>query len=288
MKPTLTGRCVTLLAMLLGFSSGPAQAAELKILSTIAFEGAFGAALPEFNRSSGQVARAEFGGAGTILERVQKDEVADLYFGPRETVDALLAAGKLRPDSVVDVARSPMGMAVRRGAQKPDISTADGLRRAILAARGITYPNPDGASPSAKQLVKIAARLGISEELQARTRRPPRGTAAGPLMLTTGEVDLAVQQNCELMMFAPQIELLGPLPPEFQLITIMSAAVPVTAREPAAARAFLRYLLTPAAAAFMRRWALEPIERGDATRAAAAPLEPDPSRGSLAGRAALP
>jgi molybdate transport system substrate-binding protein len=245
-----------------------AQPADFKVLSTIAFEGAFKTLVPEFNRTAGHVTDAEFGGAGVMLERVQKDEVADLYFGPRETVDALVAAGKVRPGSVVDLVRSPMGIAVRKGAPKPDISTAAGLKRVLLAAKGITYPDPNGVSPSARQLVKIAARLGISEELKARTRRPTRGTAAGPTMLITGEVDLAVQQNCELLTYAPDIELLGPLPREFQLDTIMSAAVPITARDPSAARALIQFLQTPAAAEVMRRWSLEPIERAAAARAA--------------------
>jgi molybdate transport system substrate-binding protein len=180
-------------------------------------------------------------------------------------VDELIRAGKVRPDSVVDLARSAVGMAVKKGAPRPDISTADALRRAMLAARGITYPDPAGGSPSALHLLKVAGQLGIAAELKAKTRRPAEGTSGGPIMLNTGEADLAVQQNSELLI-APNVELLGPLPPEFQLITIMSAAVTVNAPQPAAARALIQSLQTPAGATLMRRWGLEPIAGTSAGR----------------------
>ncbi len=257
----MTKACSVLSTFLaLGISCTQAQAADVKVLSTIAFQSVFAEELTAFNRASGHRVSAEFGGTTAMATRVRNGEVADVYFGTRQAVDALLAAGKLQPDSVVDLARSPVGMAVKQGAPRPDISTADALRRAMLAARGITYPDPASGSPSAIHLTKVAEQLGIAEALRTRTRRPPGGGAAGPTMLTTGEADLALQQNCELLL-APGVELLGPLPPEFQLITIMSAAVPVTAREPAAARAFIRSLQRPTAGEVMQRWGLEPIAR---------------------------
>jgi molybdate transport system substrate-binding protein len=260
MKMLFAGPVATAFAAVLGISCTQAQAAEVKVLSTIAFQRVFDEQIPAFNRASGHTGRAEFDGAAAMAERVQKGEVAEVYLGPRQNVDALVAAGKVQPDSVVDLARSPAGFAVRKGAPKPDISTADALRRTLLAAKGITYPDPAHGSPSGMYLVKLAGQLGIAEALQARTRRPPGGAAGGPAMLITGEADLAFQQNCELLL-TPGVELLGPLPPELQLITVMSAAVPVTAREPAAARAFIRSLQTPAAGKVMQRWGLAPIAR---------------------------
>ncbi len=254
----LATHLAAVLAIVLGASSMLAEAAEVKVLSTIAFQRVFDEQLPAFNRTSGHTASAEFGGTTAMAGRVSNGEIADVYFGTRAAIDALLAAGKVRPDSVVDLARSPVGFAVKQGAPRPDVATADALKRTLLAARGITYPNPASGSPSANHLVRVAEQLGIGNELQARTRRPPGGAAAGPTMLITGEADLAFQQNCELLL-TPGIELLGPLPREFQLITIMSAAMPVTTREPEAARAFIRHLQTPAAAAVMSRWGLEPI-----------------------------
>lgn len=242
-----------------------AAAADIKVLSTIAFQRVFDEQLAAFNRSSGHVARAEFGGTTALANRVRDSEAADLYFGTRPAIDALLAAGKVRPESVVDLARSPVGFAVKKGAPRPDVSTADAIRRTVLAAKGITYPDPASGSVSALHLVRMAERLGIAAELQARTRRPPGGAAAGPTLLSSGEVDLAFQQNCELLL-APGVELLGPLPAEFQLVTVMSAAVPVTTREPQAAMALIRHLQTPAAVASMSRWGLEPLASGAATK----------------------
>jgi molybdate transport system substrate-binding protein len=214
--------------------------------------------LPVFNLASGHAAKAEFGGTTALAARVRNDEVADVYVGSRPAIDALLAAGKVHADSVVDLARSPVGAAVRKGAPRPDISNAAALKRALLAAKGITYPNPAAGSISGIHLMKVAEQLGIVEEVKARTRRPLGVAAAGPTMLISGEAELAFQQNCELLL-VPGVELLDPLPPEFRLITPMAAAVPVTAREPAAARALIRYLQTPAAAAVMQRWGLEPV-----------------------------
>ena len=195
-----------------------------------------------------------------MANRVRQGEVADIYVGPRQNFDALIAAGRMQPDAVVDLAHSYFALAVRKGAPRPDISTPDALRRVLLAARGITFPDPAFGSPTGIHLTRVAAQLGISDELKARTRRPPDGTAFGPGMLISGEADIAVQQTSELLMQESAIDLLGPLPAEFQLTTIISAGVPVAAREPAAARAFIRFLQRPDAAKVLRRWGLEPIE----------------------------
>lgn len=261
MKKLSANHLPAVLAALLGLCCAHAPAAEVKVLSTIAFQRVFEEQLPIFNRDGGQAASVEFGGTTAMAARVRSDEVADLYLGSRAAVDALLAAGKLQPDSVVDLARSPVGFAVKQGAPRPDISTADALKRALLAARGITFPNPAAGSISGIHLTKVAAQLGIGADLQAKVRRPPGGAATGPTMLITGEADLAFQQNCELLL-VPGVELLGPLPREFQLVTVMTAAVPVTAREPAAARALIRHLQSPAASTAMQRWGLEPLARG--------------------------
>lgn len=249
-------RVIFVIALLASCASS--FAADLKVLSTIAFERVFDEAIPVFNGSGGHKASVQLGTGGAVAARVQNDEVADLFIGPRQNIDALVKAGKLRADSVVDIARSTAGFAVKKGMPKPDISTAEALKRTLLAARGITYPDPSHGSPSANHLLRVAAQLGITNELKSRTRHPPVGNASGPTMLVTGEADLAFQQNCELLL-VPDADLLGPLPKEFQLITIMAVAAPVTAREPEAAKAFVRYMQGPQAAAIMTRWGLEPV-----------------------------
>jgi molybdate transport system substrate-binding protein len=254
----LAAPLVAMLAALSGFAATPARAADISVFATIAFQHVFDAAIPAFDRSSGNMVHVEYGGGSAMADRVKNGGAADVYVGSRAGVDALLAAGKVRPDSVVDLARSPVGFGVKKGAPKPDVSTAAALRRTLLAAHGITYPDPASGSPSANHLVRIAAQLGIADELQARTRRPAGGAAEGPVLLGTGEADLAFQQNCELLL-APDVELLGPLPPEFELITIMTAAVPANAHEPAAGLAFIRSLKTAPGGALMKRWGLEPI-----------------------------
>jgi molybdate transport system substrate-binding protein len=249
-----------LAALLLGACTTLAGAGEIKVLSTIAFQRVFHEAVPAFDRASGNTVKVDFGGSAAVAGRVRNGEAADVYFGARKDMDELVAAGKVRAGSVVTLANSQAGFGVRKGAPKPDISTAAKLKSAILASKGITYPDPASGSPSGNQLVKIAAQLGVADALASRTRRPPGGGAAGPVMLNTGEADLAFQQNCELLL-APNVELIGPLPSEFELITPMVAAVPIQAHDPEAAMAFIRFLQTPAEAALMHRWGLEPLAK---------------------------
>jgi molybdate transport system substrate-binding protein len=251
-------RKLAALAALLCIACTTAQAAEVRVLSSKAFQGAFEEQLPIFERSSGHSLRAEFGGSAPMADRVRNGEVADVFFGVRHDIDTLLAAGKLQPDSVVDLAGVSLGLAVRKGAPKPDISTRDSLKRVLLAAKGITYADPAAGAPSAIHLLKIAEQLGISDELKARTRRPAGSDGPGLTMVANGEADLALQQTSELALM-PGVELLGPLPPEFQLVTIESAGVLVSARQPAAGRALIRYLQTPAAVTAMQRRGLAPL-----------------------------
>lgn len=197
--------------------------------------------------------------AGLVkCSRARSDEAADLFFGPREGLDALVAAGKVKPETVVDLVNSTAGFAVRKGAARPDVSTAEAIRRTILASRGIVFPNPGSSSPSANHLARVAEQLGIRNELLARRRATVQGLAAGASLLVKPDADLAFQQQSELLL-ADGIELLGPMPPELSLITTMSAGVMTRSREPAAAMDFIRYLQQPPAAAVMRRWKLEPI-----------------------------
>ena len=134
----------------------------------------------------------------------------DLLVGPRGSIDGLIKAGKLQPGSDINLARSSVGVAVRKGTPKPDISTPEALKRALLAAKSISYSNPAFGGASGVHFGKVIERLGIVEEMKGKTRFPPEGGFTARL-LTTGEAEIAVQQIGELIS-VPDVELLGPLP----------------------------------------------------------------------------
>jgi len=200
-------------------------------------------------------------GGVDALRRVQAGEPVDVVVLARDAIDKLLAAGSLVDDSVVDLVRSGVAVAVRAGAPRPDIGSEDAVRQAVLAARTIgTSTGPSGAA-----LGKLFERWGLAEVLRPRIVTPPPGVAVGGLV-ARGEVELGFQQLSEMARLGG-IDVLGPLPPEIQIVTTFSAAVTAASRRPDPARALLSFMTSPAAADAKRFYGMdpvdvEPIERG--------------------------
>jgi molybdate transport system substrate-binding protein len=151
--------------------------------------------------------------------------------------------------------RSSVGVAVRNGAPKPDISTADLLKSALLATHSVSYSDPAAGGPSGVHFAKVLERLGIVEQMKPKTKFPPAGGFTVQLLLK-GEVDLAVQQFSELTV--PGVQIVGPLPGDLQSVTAYVAAIPVNAKEPAAAKALIDFLRSPGAIAVMKSKGLDP------------------------------
>jgi molybdate transport system substrate-binding protein len=157
--------------------------------------------------------------------------------------------------SRVDVARSAIGMAVRAGAPKPDISSVDALKRTLLRAKSVAH----SASVSGVYLsTELFQRLGIADQMKGKTQRIERERVGA--VVARGEAEIGFQQISELLP-VPGIDYVGPLPPEVQRVTVFSAGVGARARDPEAARAFIRFLASPDAAAVISTTALEPITR---------------------------
>jgi len=233
-----------------------ASAAELHGLSTIAVQSAMEELIPHFEKASGHKVHVAFGLGVAMAKRVQDGESADFVVGPRVAIDGLTKAGKLAPGSEATLARSSVGVAVRKGAPKPDISTPDALKRTLLAARAISYSNPAYGGASGVHFAKVLERLGIADEMKPKTRFPPEGGFTARL-LAAGEVDLAVQQTGELIS-VPGVELVGSLPGELQSVTTFAVAIPTAARQADAAKALIKYLQSAEAAAVMKAKGLDP------------------------------
>ena len=257
MKNASVRAVFSFIALALGGMPAGASAAEIKGLATIGLQSVMEDLAPRFEKASGHKVSITFGLGVAMVKRVQEGEAADLLLAPRSGIDALIKAGKVAPGSDTSLARSSVGIAVRKGAPKPDISTPDALKRALTAAKSISYSNPAFGGASGVHFAKVLERLGIAEEMKAKTKFPPEGGFTARL-LAAGETEMAVQQIGELIS-VPGVELLGPLPGDLQSVTTFAAAIPSGAHQPDAARALIKYLQSPEAMAVMKVKGLDPI-----------------------------
>ena len=223
-----------------------------------AFTAAFNEVAPEFERSSGTKIVTTYGGSmgsspGTIPNRLARGEPADVVIMAAPALDDLVARGQVVAGSRVDLARSAIGMAVRAGAPKPDISSVDALKRALLDAKSIAY----SASASGVYLsTELFPSLGIADQMAAKTQRVESGPVAA--LVARGEAEIGFQQISELRPVTG-IEIVGPLPPGAQRVTVFSAGIATAAKQPDAAKRLIAFLASPATASAIRKSGMDPI-----------------------------
>jgi molybdate transport system substrate-binding protein len=210
---------------------------------------------PQFEKASGHKLSITFGLSPVMAKRIQDGETADLVVSTRGGIDGLIKSGKVVPGSDSTLVRSSIGIAVRKGTPRPDISTPEGLKSALLSAKAISYGNPAAGGPGGVHFAQVLERLGIADEMKGKTKFPPPGGFTVQLLLR-GEVDLAIQQISELTVEGAEV--VGPLPGDLQSITVYATAVPMSAREPDAARALINFLRSPGAIAVVRGKGLDP------------------------------
>ena len=191
-------------------------------------------------------------GGVEAARRVAAGEQFDVVVLASDAIDKLVAAGRLDAAGKVDLARSGVAVAVRAGAQRPDISTGNALRSAVLAAPRIAY----STGPSGVALVALFERWGIADDVRSRLVQAPPGVPVGSL-LARGEAALGFQQLSELM-GVEGIDLLGPLPPEIQITTVFSVAPVIGCTQPEAVRALLEFMASAESAPIKRRHGMEP------------------------------
>ncbi|HET8531692.1 MAG TPA: substrate-binding domain-containing protein, partial [Methylomirabilota bacterium] len=182
-------------------------------------------------------------------KRVAEGETGDVIVTTSGGIEGLAKAGKVTAGTSAPVARSQVGLAVRKGAPRPDISTPEALKQTLLAAKAIAYSDPAGGGASGIHLAKVLDRVGIAQQVNARARlgRAVPNAAA----VVTGEADIAVQQIPELLA-VPGVEVIGPLPGDLGNTTTFSAAVLATTRDPAAAKALVDFLRSPETVATLK------------------------------------
>ena len=224
---------------------------SLKLLSSMAGREILAGLAAEFERATGQEVRTEAAGGVNVVKRIQAGEPVDVVVLTRDAIDKLIAEEKLISGSRVDLTKSGVAVAVRSGAPRPRIDTAEALRQAVLAAHSVAY----STGPSGVHLEKVFERWGIRDEIKSRLVVAPPGVPVGSL-IAKGEVELGFQQLSELMHLAG-VDVVGPLPAEAQIITTFSGAISKHSGQPDAARALLRFMAAPAAAALKQRHGME-------------------------------
>ena len=227
-------------ALLATLTWAPAGAAEIKVLSTVGMQPATPAIFSEFEAATGHKVAVTYGLAAVLKNSVLGGARADVLILTAPTIDELVKANKVVASSKTDVARSGVGVAVKAGAAKPDISTPDALKNAILAAKSVGYSR-EGASGVA--FARAVERLGLTDQVKAKYK--DTGTKAGE-MVAAGDIELAAAQIPELLA-VPGVDVVGPLPAELQTVTIFSVGLATDATDPAAAKALIEFLAGPRA-----------------------------------------
>jgi len=229
-----------------------ARAAEIRVLSSNAVKTTLEELAPRFEKATEHKLAFTFGASAALTSDIEKGATFDVAILTASGIDDLLKRGKLA-GSRTDLARSSSGMAVRKGAPKPDISTTDAFKRTLLAAKSIAYVEQGGTGIYLKGLFE---RLGIADELKPKIKLlPPTNPAA--FAVANGEAEIGMTQISEILPYAGA-ELVGPLPAEIQLYTVFSAGTAANAKEQEAARAFIKFITSPAAASVFKAKGLEP------------------------------
>jgi molybdate transport system substrate-binding protein len=241
--------------------AGSANAAEVRVMISGGLTAAFNALVPEFERSTGNKVLTAYGPSmGTTVNaipvRLERGEPADVLIMVGYALGDLVKNGKVIADSRVDLVKSLIGVAVKTGASRPDLSSPDTLKRALLAAKSVAYS--DSAS-GVYVSTEMFAKLGIADEMKDKARKIP-ATPVGEIV-AHGDAEIGFQQISELKP-VQGIDIVGPLPTELQKVTVFSAGIATVSKEPDAGRALIKFLASPAARAEIVKSGLEPILPG--------------------------
>jgi len=221
-----------------------ALAAEIKVLSGGAVKAAVTELAEAFSRDTGHTVTFTFATTGAAMQKLAAGERTDVMILTEEAIESLAGKGMVVPGTRTDVARVGIGVAVREGAARPDISNPEAFKRALLAARSVAYMDPARGGTSGIHFVKVLEQLGIAAEVRPKSVLVASGYAAETIV--RGEAEIVIHQISEILP-VKGVTLIGPLPRELQKITIYSAGLAAAAAFPEAARAFIAFLARPAA-----------------------------------------
>ena len=225
---------------------------EIKVLKSIGTEKPYRELIPLFEKISGHRVPTRYGGTVHVRNWLSTGEPFDLVIAASDVIDSFSAFGVIIPGSRLDIATSGVGIAVGPGVAKPDISTPETFKSALLAAKSIGY----STGPSGDYFLKVIDRIGLTEAIKSKLKQIPAGGMVGSLV-ANGDAEIGIQQVCELKTF-PGVDYVGALPDELQNTTIFSGGIAAAAKEANAARELADFLASPESVATFRKFGLEP------------------------------
>lgn len=232
--------------------SGAVQAAELKLLASGAVKEAYAELIPQFEKSSGHKVAITLAGTVDIKKKVAAGEAYDVVLIASPEMDAFIKDGKIAAGTKVDVVKSGVGVAIKPGTPKPDLTSGEGLKKALITAKSVGY----STGPSGVYVASLFEKWGIADQIKAKAKITTPGVPVAAL-IRNGEAEIGFQQVSELI-HEPGIDFLGPVPNDVQRITTFSSGIPPGAKEKDAAKALQTFLTAPARADTLKKHGLSP------------------------------
>lgn len=249
------GSAVLLSVGLWCVGQGPSAAAEIKVLTGGAFKQVVLAVVPAFEQQTGHKVIVDNDTAGALKKRIEGGEAFDVAVITPGVINELATAGRVAAGSRADLARVGVGVMVREGAPKPDVSTVEAFKETLLKAKTVAYIDPASGGSSGIYLDKLFERLGVADQVRAKARLKKGGYVAD--LLVNGDAELGLHQISEIVP-AKGVTLVAPLPKEIQNYTTYAAGVSATSSNKDAAQALIKALTGPAAAAVLKEKGMEP------------------------------
>jgi len=238
-----------------GATAPAAHAAELKVMSTVALTPTLDELKPKYEKSSGNKLVIIYSTIAELKKRIEAGETADIMVLSRPALNDLQTQGKVSEGSIANVGSSYVAIGIRAGAPKPDISTAEKLKDALLATKSISYADPAKGGASGVYFAKVIDRLGIADQMKPKTVLVP-GAQAGELV-AKGEVEMGVAQASEIAA-VPGAQVVGPLPGDLNSTIVFAAGVGSASKDPAAAKSLIELLTGPTGAAVLKSKGMDP------------------------------
>lgn len=229
-----------------------ANAIEITVLSTQATEQSYRELVPQFEKATGNKVKTTYAGTLDVKKRIAAGEPFDVLIMSSPDIDAFLASGTLAAGSRVDLAQSGVGVGVKAGAPKPNISTSGAFKRSLLEAKSIGY----STGPSGNYVVGLFERLGIADQLKPKLKQTATGVFVGRIV-ANGDVEIGIQQVSEMSHFEG-VDYVGALPADIQKMTIFSSGIAANAAQADAGKALVKFLTAPSSVAVFKQKGMEP------------------------------
>jgi len=235
--------------------SGMASAAEVKVLTAGAFKQVVLALVPNFEKQTGNKVVVDNDTAGGLKKRIEGGAAFDVAVITPAVIDDLVGAGKIVSGSRVNLATVGVGVVVKEGAPKPDVSTVEAFKSTLLAAKSVAYIDPASGGSSGVYIDKLLERLGIADQVRAKAKLKKGGYVAE--LIVSGEAELGLHQISEIVPVKGAV-LVGPLPKEIQNTMTYAAGLSAFSQNKDAAQALIKTFSGPAAAAVLKSKGMEP------------------------------